>query len=252
VHRYALTLVYKGTSFYGWQKCQEGLTIEEDLDNALKRLIKSYAHLQAASRTDRGVHAEGQVATFDTRAPIDCHKIALALNSLTHPDLFIKDLKEVDSSFHPSLDARGKEYHYLVETACVLSPIERDFFWHFPYPVIFEKIIEGAELLEGTHEFKAFTNVQKSHSYESTIRTITSLKVDKEGSHIRFKIEGDRFLYKMVRNIVGTLMFVGRGKLSLSQIPLLLQGGLRCESGMTAPAHGLSLKKIFINLDKSY
>jgi tRNA pseudouridine38-40 synthase len=243
--RYLCLLTYKGTSFYGWQKCKEGPSIESTLTEALQRLIKTPCLLQAASRTDRGVHAEGQVVTFDTTEEINIDQVHYALNSLLPSDISVQKVERASDTFHPSLDAIEKEYHYLVETAPIFIPFERDFYWHVPYPLDETSMYTGAKLLVGTHDFKAFTNVQQSNAYDETLRTLYSFEIEKKGTKLLFKIRGDRFLYRMARNLVGTLISIGRDKLALEDLPKLLKGALRCESGVTAPANGLVLKKIF-------
>jgi len=238
------TLAYAGTHYYGWQKVKLGPSIEESLEKALEKILGHPPKLQAASRTDRGVHAEGQVINFFTnQTTIPLEKLYMSLQKLLPKDISPLSLTEEDLSFHPTLDSMGKEYHYLVCPNSAQLPFHREFSWHFPYKELhLEAMKKAAKQLVGTHDFSAFSPAR----YKDATRTLQELSIDSiEGGRLLFQIRGDQFLYKMVRNLVGTLIYVGCGRISLDTLPSILKNKDRSLAGMTAPAHGLTLKRVF-------
>lgn len=241
---YFCLLSYKGTPFYGWQKTKEGPSIEQCLEEALSKIGLSSPQLEAVSRTDRGVHANIQLVKFVAR-DLPTEKLSYQLNCLLPDAICVHYAGVCPPSFHPTLDCLGKEYHYCITTAAVQLPHQVDFAWHFPYPIRFEQMQNAADLFVGSHDFGAFTNTQKTHTYVSTIRHLEALDIEVKKEQLLFKIKGNAFLYKMARTIVGTLLDVGRGKLKLSDVEALLLGSQRVHAGQTAPPHGLYLKKIF-------
>lgn len=240
-----IVLAYDGTHYFGWQKSASGPTIEEELERVLERICRHKIQLQAASRTDAGVHARGQVVNVQMLIPrIDL--LFRSLEKLLPPDIRPISIECVDDAFHPTLDCIGKEYHYELCYGRIQLPQWRHFSWHMWYPIDLAAIREGAKLLIGKHDFAALTNHHEGRVPVDTVREITALDVvELPDQRLRFIVRGNHFLYKMVRNLVGTLVFTGRGKIAVDAIPSILTERKRTLAGITAPAHGLTLQKIF-------
>ncbi len=232
---YKALLTYDGTRYFGWQKTITGPSIQEQMEKAITQITGEKVLPEAASRTDRGVHAKGQVIQFGLKAQLDPHRLLRGLNAVLPNDIRVLELTPRD--FHPTLDARGKEYHYRMCLDPVQEPMEQLYSWHFPYPLDREKISFAAKDLIGTHDFTAFAN----EAEKNPICTLESVIFTENF----FQIRGDRFLYKMVRNIVGTLTYIGCGKLPTNSIPGILASRDRKMGGITAPAHGLYLHQVF-------
>lgn len=219
-----------------------GPSIEETLEKALFQIYHTPFKLQAASRTDAGVHAAGQVVNLLFPEPLDLYRLHRSLNGILPPSISIHSLKVVPLEFHPTLDAQGKEYQYQVCNGPVQLPFYRCFSWHFPYSLDLSLMLKAADQLIGTHDFSAFSNLKTDNS----IRTLTSITINQlPHRRLLISIIGNNFLYKMVRNIVGTLLYIGSGKLSPHIIPHLLKSLDRAQAGVTAPALGLTLKNVF-------
>lgn len=237
-----LILAYDGTAYLGWQKTEMGPSIEGSLGRVLEQILQQPIKLQAASRTDAGVHAEGQVVNFFSEPKLSLDRLLASCNALLPSDIRILHLEEMPSSFHPTLDAKGKEYHYHICLGKVQLPFDRRFSWHFVKKVQLNWMKEAALYFIGKHDFLALTNERQ----EDNIRELYSIQIDEIGDErIRIRVAGNQFLYKMVRNIVGTLLYAGCGMISMETISTLLKKGDRKEAGMTAPAHGLILKRVF-------
>jgi tRNA pseudouridine38-40 synthase len=232
-----LLLAYEGTCYLGWQKTGMGPSIEETLEKALSQILQHKVKLQAASRTDAGVHAEGQVVNFFTPKETSLK----SLNSLLPSDISILRVEETSETFHPTLDARGKEYVYSVCLGSAQLPFFRNFSWHFGFTLDLEKMKKAAQDLVGEHDFSAFTNERQ----ENNIRILHGIQFDSSPNQLKIRVSGNNFLYKMVRNIVGTLLYIGCGKIEGDAVPDILKSKNRSRAGVTAPAHGLVLKKVF-------
>jgi tRNA pseudouridine38-40 synthase len=245
-HNIKLLLAYEGTHYFGWQKTTTGSSIEEELEKALSQVLQEKIDLQAASRTDRGVHAEGQVVNFFTQKPeIDLYKLKRALNGLLPNDMSVLNIQHARDDFHPTLDCLGKEYHYQICSSVSQLPFYRHFSWHFPYDLDSDQMQRASDALIGEHDFSAFCN-ERQLLEKNPVRKIEKITITtKEAGRLLISVTGNHFLYKMVRNIVGTLVYVGCGKLKVDDVPLILQSKKRTEAGITAPAHGLSLKQVF-------
>ena len=246
-----LLVAYDGTAFLGWQKTSMGPSIEESLEKALEQLLQEKISLQAASRTDAGVHAEGQIVNFCTDKDLmPLTKLQKGLNALLPSSIIILNIEEVESHFHPTLDNTGKEYHYFLCNTPYQQPKHRFFSWHVPVPVDILKMQQGTKILLGTHDFSAFCN-ERSLMDRDPVCTLHSIDIeplDKE--RICIKIRGDRFLFRMVRNLVGTLAYVGQEKISLTELENALKSLKRKNAGVTAPAHGLHLIEVFYKKKK--
>ncbi len=203
--------------------------------------------LEAASRTDRGVHAEGQIVSFRLQKKIPLDKLQHILNSLLPKDIRILETFSVSENFHPSLNSLKKEYHYAIQTNEIQNPFNRYYRWHYPYELDLEIMQKGAKLLIGKKDFAVFQN--SKHRAATSIREIETISITKEDFY-HFTLIGNSFLYKMVRNIVGTLVYIGRGKLQLSDLESIVTSGQRKNAGICAPAHGLTLKRVYYDFTK--
>lgn len=236
-----LIIAYEGTHYLGWQKTAMGPSIEEELEKVLTQILRHPVALQAASRTDAGVHAEGQVVNFFTEVEMPLERLQKSLNGLLPKDISVLKIELADKSFHPTLDSRGKEYHYSICLGSTQLPFHRNFSWHFSYPVNLEEMKKAAKHLKGRHDFSAFTNERQ----EDNVREIFDIMIEPSADRLKIRVSGNNFLYKMVRNIVGTLLYVGCGKLSSEELPAILASRDRTRAGVTAPALGLILKEVY-------
>lgn len=241
-----LLIAYDGTQYKGWQKTKVGASIEGVLEDALSMILRQPIRLQAASRTDAGVHAKGQVVNFILeREELDIPLLLRSLNGVLPADISVWDAVIERPDFHPTLDSKGKIYHYHLCYGKVQLPHHRHYSWHFPHLLDLKAMHAAALELIGKKNFAAFTNVKKNETYNDHIRHIQRLEIEQiDRERLRFVVEGDHFLYKMVRNLVGTLCYVGCGKMQADEIPSLLIKQDRRLIGMTAPAHGLTLEKV--------
>jgi len=238
-----LLVTYEGTEYFGWQDVGVGPTIQSQLQKALKQIFSKDVPLQAASRTDRGVHAKGQAVNFISSEELNLPRLQRSLNALLPDDITVWKVDEMQESFHPTIDAIGKEYRYTICNAAVQLPFDRFFSWHVPQTLDLEAMQEAAKTLIGEHDFRAFCNVKDNFEYSSYIRTVTDIKIDEsEENQLCITVCGNNFLYKMVRNIVGTLVYVGLGK--LTEVKSILGEQDRTQAGITAPAHGLTLYRV--------
>lgn len=246
-----LIIRYDGQAYFGWQKTKMGPSVEETLEHCLSTLLKEPISLTAASRTDRGVHAKGQVVSCSVEKPVNLNSLKKSLNGMLPYDIVVNHLSIEVDSFHATGDAQSKLYSYLVCGSAVQTPQNRYTSWHFHRELDLKLMRAAAADFIGTHDFRAFCNAKKNEPYESTIRTINSITIEElDDRRYLFLIEGNHFLYKMVRTLVGTLCYVGCGKLLKEDVSRILDVGSRVDAGMTAPAHGLTLEKVsFINTD---
>lgn len=241
-----LKLAYDGTAYLGWQKTAMGPSIERELETALMQLTQHPISLQAASRTDAGVHALGQLAVFETTHDRSSERWQLGINALLPPDIRVLDAQEIQYEHDPTRFNSGKEYHYWISTGPVQLPHLRHTAWHCPFSLDLSAMQAACPYLIGTHDFTAFCNVHKELSRKDPIRHLTSITIKKkEPNLLIIAIRGKSFLFRMARILVGTLVYIGKGKLSIGQLPHILHERKRALAGMTAPAHGLCLIKIF-------
>ena len=237
---FKLILSYDGTRYLGWQKTKMGPSVQESLERALLQITGEVGVPEAASRTDRGVHAEGQAVALSSAKMEDPKRLQKALNGVLPFDIRVVDVCQIEA-FHPTLDAEGKEYHYRLCLGAVQDPIHRLYSWHFRNKLDLKKMERAAADFVGTFDFSAFANEEEKNPL-CTLQKIQLIELP-EG-RLQIEIMGDRFLYKMVRNIIGTLVYVGCGKLPEDCIPALLASRDRKGAGMTAPPHGLYLHKV--------
>ncbi|MES2200565.1 MAG: tRNA pseudouridine(38-40) synthase TruA [Chlamydiota bacterium] len=241
-----LIIAYDGTGFLGWQKTPLGSTVEETLETVLSQILQEKIHLQAASRTDANVHAEGQSINFFTNKDrIPLSKLLQGINALLPPSIAALSIEEKPFPFHPTLDSQGKEYQYFICNTPYQQPKHRFFSWHVKSPLQIDLMKEASKHLLGTHDFSAFCN-QRSLLDKDPTCTLYSIKIDLlENDRIKFSIIGNRFLYRMMRNLVGTLAYIGQGKITPEEVKEILLQKKRALAGITAPAHGLHLIQVF-------
>lgn len=241
-------VAYEGTHYLGWQKTSEGPSIQQALVSALAILVKQELEVEAASRTDAGVHARGQVVNFFVEEGVDLGKLLTGMNALLPKDIVVCSLTQAAPSFHPTLDTLAKEYHYEVVYGSTQLPFLRDYSWHYPKELNLEAMRKAADDLLGLHDFSSFCNDSKEPDIDP-ICHLQTLDINKVAhSHIKIRAIGNRFLYRMVRNLVGTLVYVGCGKMPADDVKSILKAKNRTLAGMTAPAKGLFLHKVYYDL----
>lgn len=237
-----LTISYDGAAYKGWQLQKNGATVQGKLEKAIKKVLGKEHRVHGASRTDSGVHAKGQVAHFKTASSIPVEKISPALNAALPDDIVVKKTEEVSDKFHSRFDARSKLYRYNMLSSRQRDPFEEKYAWRIPYKLNLTRMRKEAAELVGRHDFKSF---QASDNRERpSVRNISMIKLRKKGKMITLDIEGDGFLYNMVRNITGTLVDIGRGYLPPGSMKEILEIRDRRKAGPTAPAKGLFLIEV--------
>ncbi len=241
--RIRLLVSYDGTDYCGWQIQPNGITIEEILNEKLKKLTGEDIHVIGASRTDSGVHALGNVAVFDTDSPIPPERMAYALNQKLPADIVIVKSEEVPPDWHPRYQEQiSKTYEYHIYNAQIPDPLKRRYSTFVSFPLDVGKMQDGAAYLEGEHDFASFCNIRTNA--ENTVRRIDRIEIEKEDRDITIRVTGNGFLYNMVRIIAGTLIRVGRGFYTPEKVKEILEAEERTEAGVTAPPEGLTLVKI--------
>lgn len=245
--RVKLTVAYDGTDYSGWQIQPNGITIEEVLNKALTELLKKETKVIGASRTDAGVHARGNVAVFDTEATIPPERVAYALNPLLPDDIVIVKSEEVPKDWHPRYCNSVKTYEYTIVNRKMPDPLRRRDSWFVSFPLDFEKMEKAATYLVGEHDFKAFCCIHTD--VKDTVRTIYRLELKRSDELVKMRIQGNGFLYNMVRIIAGTLVEVGRGAYPPEMVRKMLELKVRENAGETAPPQGLVLVGIEYELE---
>ncbi|MGD0253792.1 MAG: tRNA pseudouridine(38-40) synthase TruA [Verrucomicrobiota bacterium] len=245
--KFKLVIAYDGTGYEGWQVQKTGTGVQEIVEAALARLFPSKPRLHSASRTDTGVHALGMVAHFEipaTEFKMSTPKLALALNAWLPEDVRVLSAARAPEKFHARFDAAGKQYRYFAWNHTAMNPLLRHSAWQVTRPLNLKAMRAAAPRFVGRHDFKSFA-ASRNYEMESTVRKLTRCDIKKSGHLLTFIIEGDGFLYKMCRGIVGTIVQIGLGKFPEDEIKRMLAKKDRRTAGMTAPAHGLVLWKVF-------
>jgi tRNA pseudouridine38-40 synthase len=248
--RLKLTIAYDGTNYEGWQVQKIGVGVQQKIEEAIAKIFQTQIRLHGSSRTDTGVHARAMIAHFDLpreRLRMTISKIALALNAQLPEDIRIMEAHAVPETFHARFSAKGKQYRYFVYNHPSMYPLLRRQAWHVPVKLDLGAMRKALKHFQGQKDFAAFAN-NRNYAMETTVRTVLRCDIRKTGPLLTFIIEGDGFLYKMCRGIVGTVVQVGTGKFSEADIPGMLATKDRRMAGMTAPAHGLILWKVFYQL----
>lgn len=244
---FKLTLEYDGTPYSGWQVQNNSITIQGEIERALSLMLNQPIRISGSGRTDAGVHALAQVANFQSdNTSMGEIQLKKGLNSLLKGPIVVHECKEVDEEFHSRYYAREKEYHYFFLNRELPCAVGRNFIWHIRKPLKVSAMEECCKIITGTHDFKAFEGAGSPRS--TTVRTIFMAGFERsetENDRFTFKIRGDGFLRFMVRNIVGTLVLAGAGKITPDDFRKILEGKDRNLAGPTAPAKGLFLMRVF-------
>ena len=241
--RLKIIIAYDGAPFAGWQSQSHGNTIQDDLERAFERVAGRPARVHGAGRTDAGVHALAQCAHADIAKILLPARWTVALNALLPPAIRVLRCQYVSKNFHARLSAKGKIYRYRIWCAPVLPPFEYRRAWHIPGPLDLKILEKAAKHFLGTHDFAAFA-ANRGKPEESTIRTINSVRVRQKGPCVTIELDGDGFLYKMVRLIVGSLMKCALGKMRIEDVTARLDSAQTTSARFAAPADGLFLVRV--------
>jgi tRNA pseudouridine38-40 synthase len=245
--KFKLTIAYDGTQYEGWQVQKTGTGVQEKVEAALAKLFPSHPRLHSSSRTDTGVHALGMVAHFEVPSAecrMSSRKLSLALNAWLPEDIRVLSAALAGMSFHARFSAKGKQYRYFIWNHTAMNPLIRHTAWHVPRPLDRQAMRAAARCLVGKHDFQSLA-ANPGYAKASTIRTVTRCDLKRSGPLLTVIIEGDGFLYKMCRGMVGTMVQAGLGKYPPDEVKAMLAKKDRRVAGMTAPAHGLVLWKVF-------
>lgn len=241
--RILLTLEYDGTNYSGWQRQYNGLAVQQVLEEALSAACREKIAVTGASRTDAGVHALGQAAHFDTNCGIPPEKFPFVLNTMLPPDIRVHTGRQVPPDFHARFMTGGKRYTYRIINSRHGSALKRNTHVHVPVPLDEAAMARAAETLLGEHDFAAFQ--ASGGTARTTVRTIRAVSLVRQGEEIILTIEGNAFLYNMVRIIAGTLMEIGLHKRGEDAFQEAFRTLNRLSLGVTAPPHGLELTEVF-------
>lgn len=239
--RYFITLSYDGTPFHGWQIQPNGISVQEVLQRGLSTILRRETDVVGAGRTDTGVHARMMVAHFDYDGELDCRQTAYRLNRILPPTVAVSKVEKVDEGMHARFSARSRTYHYYIHTE--KNPFMRHYSYRTPYALDFGLMNKAAEILTEYDDFGAFC---KSNSdAKTTICHVTAARWHRTGeTSWYFEITANRFLRNMVRAVVGTLIEVGRGRLSPDGFRRVIEGGRRTAAGESMPGNALFLERI--------
>ncbi|MGD1019813.1 MAG: tRNA pseudouridine(38-40) synthase TruA [Verrucomicrobiia bacterium] len=240
---FKLTIAYDGTNYAGWQLQPSGSTIQEFVEGALAKLAGGAVRVHGSGRTDAGVHARAQVANCSFRTRLTTATLLRALNANLPVDIRVRRVQEVDARFHARFSAKGKEYRYQIDCGAVVDPFMRAYAWHHPRPLTVVAMRQAARLLKGRHDFAALS-ANPMRTVKTTVRTVSRLSVTKRGNLLTIAVAADGFLYKMVRSIVGALVKIGEGRMTVEQLQKLVKAKKRSAQVETAPAHGLFLWQV--------
>jgi len=242
-----LTIAFDGTNYAGWQSQKNSVSVQQRVEEAVAKIFPRASRLQSSSRTDTGVHALGMVAHVeipddDLKMPVT--KFALAINAHLPCDIRVMSAARCRDDFEARFDAKGKQYRYYIWMGTAMNPLLRQQAWHVSRPLDVAAMRAAAKFFVGRHDFKSLAGT-RNYEMSSTVRNLTRCDFKRNGPLLTIIIEGDGFLYKMCRGIVGTLAQVGQGKIAPGAIRGMLAERDRRAAGMTAPAHGLVLWKVF-------
>ena len=241
-NNYKIIVHFDGTAYSGWQyQAPPDRTIQGELVRALKVIAKKRVMVTGSSRTDAGVHSTGLTANFHLRVNIAAESLLRALNSLLPEDIRVANCEIVDKSFNARFGALSKTYVYRIFSGQVCSPFTYRYLAHIPYPLDLKKMRQAAPYFVGEKDFSSFTSDEPQ---KSRLRGVSACKMRVRGEEITFTISGKSFLRYMVRNIVGTIIDVGRGKIDVKDLPAIFEARDRRKAGQTAPARGLTLAKV--------
>lgn len=242
MRRIRTIIAYDGTDYVGWQIQNNGVAVQEVVEQAIFEVTGERASLQGSGRTDSGVHARAQVAHFDTGARMAADKFAIALNTHLPADIRVLYSEEVSPDFHARFSAKEKQYRYFVQTGPHADVFARKYSLHAYMPLELEIMNEAAARVVGTHDFSAFMSTGRE--VESAVRTISLSRWEKQGKFLVYTVQGNGFLYNMVRILVGTMVGMGSGRIPADSMETALSSLSRRDAGPTAPPHGLVLWRV--------
>lgn len=258
MHNLKIVLAYDGSEFSGWQVQPDAATIQGTLASAIGRVTGEKVLPQASGRTDAGVHALAQVATFATESPMPARNLVKALNDVLPPSIRVIESSEAPLEFHARKSAQAKTYRYRIYRGAICSPFLARYVWHYPYPLDQDAMRRAAGLVIGEHDFTSFAAVDSERGRKdetisgvdsgvpSNVRRIFASAWDhgSEGEELVYTVRGSGFLHHMVRNLVGTFVLVGKGTLKPADVTGILAARDRSAAGSTAPASGLYLASV--------
>jgi tRNA pseudouridine38-40 synthase len=247
MRNFKLVLAYDGTDYCGWQVQPEAPSIQGTLASAIGRVTGEKVLPQGSGRTDAGVHALGQVATFALESVIPAANLIIALNDVLPAAIRVLDCAEVSPEFHARKSAMAKTYRYRMYRGDICPPFLARYVWHYPYPLNCEAMERSAALVDGEHDFTSFAAVDPERGRDETVsnvRKVFSSRWSVNGDEFVYEIRGNGFLHHMVRNLVGTFLLVGKGTLKPADISRILAARDRSAAGATAPASGLYLVNV--------
>ena len=242
-----LLLVYDGTDFSGWQIQPDAATVQGTLASAIGRVTGESVLPQGSGRTDAGVHALGQVATFSTQSPIPPKNLVTALNDVLPSSIRVLEAAEVPAEFHARKSAHAKTYRYTMFRGAICPPFRARYVWHYPYPLDEVMMQQVAGSVVGEHDFTSFAAVDPERGREeevSNVRKLFCSTWQRQGDELVYTVRGNGFLHHMVRNLVGTFLLAGKGTLKPSDLTRILEARSRSAAGATAPASGLCLVSV--------
>jgi len=243
-----LILSYDGSDFAGWQVQPDAVTVQGTLASAIGRITGENVLPQGSGRTDAGVHALAQVATFVTKSSVPPANFVKALNDILPASVRVLEVEEAAPDFHARKSARGKTYRYRIYRAGICPPFLARYVWHYPYPLDEEAMAQAAGVVEGEHDFTSFAAVDPERGREgaevSNVRHIFSSSWERQGDEFIYTVKGSGFLHHMVRNLVGTFILVGKVTLKTDDVTRILEARNRSAAGATAPASGLYLVNV--------
>lgn len=240
--RIRIVIEYDGGAYVGWQLQENGVSVQQKLNEALSAVTKEQIRVHGSGRTDSGVHARAQVAHFDTDARMPASKFAIASNMRLPRDIRVLYSEEAPPDFHARFSAKNKTYRYAVQTGPHADVFTRGTALHVHFPLDFERMRLAAPDALGEHDFSAFMTA--GSNIESTVRTITRSEWTREGAYLYYFVSANGFLYNMVRILVGTFLEIGEGKRPQDAVARALVSKNRADAGATAPAHGLTLMRV--------
>lgn len=250
MRRIQLIVAYDGTNYHGFAKQEQTETIQGNLEKVIYNLTGQKVDVIGSGRTDAGVHAKSQCCIIDIDTPIPTHRLAKALNGRLPKDIVVKEARDVKADFHPRFMAKKKTYRYQILTSNVNDPFIGKYCYFYPYSLDLGRMKEAVKALEGTHDFKGFC--ASGTSVKGTVRTIYSIEVKQLEDMIYLEVCGNGFLYNMVRIIAGTLIDIGRGRLSIETFQEMIDTRDRALGGPTAPPEGLTLLEVDYNDEIRY
>ncbi len=242
MRRIRTIISYDGTDYVGWQTQNNGVAVQEVVEKAILEVTGERVSLQGSGRTDSGVHARAQVAHFDTGVRMAADKFAIALNTHLPADIRVLCSEEVSPDFHARFSAKEKQYRYFVQTGPHADVFARKYSLHAYMPLDFDLMNEAAALVMGTHDFSAFMSTGRE--VESAVRSVSLSRWEKQGKFLVYTVQGNGFLYNMVRILAGTMVGMGSGRIAPDSMEKALSSLSRKDAGPTAPPHGLVLWRV--------